>query len=212
MQVLYPDHLSLFTWVKDDKFRFVSCSENHAELAGEDSPGTMIGKDDYALVWRKDADFFRKKDSEIIKNNISYVNVVETIEIVSCSGITKQPILITKIPIYNKKGKCIGIAGSHLNLPTPGQTNPHKDNFDEKGRLLLPSFFGGEYLTKNETRVLRYILYGKTSKQIAQLLGLSYRTVEEYIVKIKKKFQCTHKTDIHSIAIKHGITHILCQE
>lgn len=58
------DKFSIYTWVKDTKFRFMSCSENLSELAGEDSPSGMIGKDDSST-----------------------------------------------------KGKCIGIAGSHLNLP-----------------------------------------------------------------------------------------------
>lgn len=46
------DKLSIYTWVKDTKFRFMSCSENLSELAGEDSPSNMIGKDDFSLIWQ----------------------------------------------------------------------------------------------------------------------------------------------------------------
>lgn len=203
------DKLSIYTWVKDTKFRFISCSENLSELAGEDSPSGMIGKDDFSLIWQKDATFFREKDSRIIKNDLKYINVVETIDVVSESGTDKQHILITKAPLFNKKGKCIGIAGSHLNLPFY-ENPPEPDNgFDEKGRLWLPSHLGNEYLTKKEVGVLRLILIGKTSKQIAKVLGLSYRTIEEYTEKIKRKLQCSCKYEIHAMAVEYGITHIL---
>lgn len=200
--------LSVFTWVKDKKFRFVSCSENLCELAGEESPHGMIGKDDFALVWRKDADHFRDKDIQIISGEIKYINVYEVIDVISSDGaINKQPILITKTPLYDKNGNCIGIAGSHVNLP-PKQAEENVGR-DEKGRLWLPKALGKLYLTKKESEVLKYILYGKTSKQIAQLMNISPRTIEEYTDRVKSKLQCSHKQEIHSVAIEYGITHLL---
>lgn len=203
------DRLSIYTWVKDTKFRFMSCSENLSELAGEDSPSGMIGKDDFSLIWQKDAVFFRKKDSQIIKTELKYINVVETIDVVIDGIINKQHILITKAPLFNKKGECIGIAGSHLNLPFYDSPSKTEDGFDEKGRLWLPIKLGNEYLTKKEVNVLRLILLGKTSKQIAKILGISHRTIEEHTEKIKRKLQCSYKYEIHSIAVEHGITHLL---
>ncbi len=204
------DKLSIYTWVKDTKFRFMSCSENLSELAGEDSPSGMIGKDDFSLIWQKDASFFREKDSQIIKTELKYINVVETIDILTDRGISKQHILITKMPLFNKKGKCIGIAGSHLNLPFYHNPPEAAENgFDEKGRFWLPSKLGNEYLTKKEVTILRVILLGKTSKQIAKILGVSYRTIEEHTEKIKRKLQCSYKHEIHSIVVEYGITHLL---
>lgn len=201
--------LSIFTWVKDTNFRFMSCSENLSELAGEDSPYGMIGKDDFSLIWQKDAVFFRESDSKIIKNELKYINVIETIDVVIDNRVNKQHILITKIPLFDKTGKCIGIAGSHLNIPSYASNKDTKHGFDEKGRLWLPTQLGNEYLTKKEVGVLRFILLGKTSKQIAKHLNLSYRTIEEHTEKIKRKLQCSYKYEIHSVAIEHGITHLL---
>lgn len=202
--------LSIFTWVKDTKFRFMSCSENLSELAGEDSPGSMIGKDDHSLIWQKDASFFREKDSQIIKTDLKYINVVEAIDVVTGHGIIKQHILITKAPLFNSRGKCIGIAGSHLNLPSYEEdASDEPSALDEKGRLWLPDSLCNEYLTRKEVSVLRLILLGKTSKQSAKILGLSPRTVEEYTEKIKRKMQCASKYEIHAVAVEHGITHIL---
>jgi DNA-binding CsgD family transcriptional regulator len=203
------DKLCIYTWVKDIKFRFISCSDNLSDLAGEDSPGGMIGKDDFSLIWQKDADFFRDKDNRIITNELKYINIVETIDVVTENGIDKQHILITKAPIFNKKGKCVGIAGSHLNLPSY-EIAPDTDNsFDENGRLWLPSNLGNEYLTKKEVVILKLILIGKTSKQIAKHTSLSFRTIEKYTDRIKRKLQCSSKFEIHAMAVEYGITHIL---
>ena len=198
--------LNIYTWVKDKNFRFVSCSENHAELAGQDSPRSMIGKDDFSLIWHKDAEFFRGIDSQIMKAGLKYINVIEEIDVVTESGSDKQHILITKAPIFNRNGKCTGISGSHINL---SPFDNKKNDFDSRGRLRLPDNFGNEYLTKKEVSVLRLILLGKTSKQAARALGLSYRTIEEYTQKIKRKLQCSHKHEIHAMAVEYGITHIL---
>lgn len=199
----------IFTWVKDKKFRFISCSENLTKLAGEDSPKSMIGKDDFSLVWRKDASFFREKDGLIFNSQVKYINVIEAIDVSTDAGIEKQHILITKSPLFNRSGKCIGIAGSHINLPGYSPAGVDRHFIDEQGRLWLPEGFGSEYLTRKEVAVLRLILAGKTSKQTAKVMGISFRTVEEYTQKIRKKFQCSHKNEIHSVAIEYGITHLL---
>lgn len=200
--------LSVYTWVKDTNFRFISCSENLTELAGEDSPRGMIGKDDFSLIWRDGANLFREKDEQIIKGELEYINVIETINVVTDNGVAKENILITKTPLFNKKGKCIGIAGSHVNLPA--SFSPLKIiTSDDQDRLFLPKELGNEYLTKQEVCVLKLIILGKTSKQIAKELGVSFRTIEEYTNNLKRKLQCKFKNEIHSVVIQYGISHLL---
>lgn len=114
----YKNKYEIFTWVKDNNFKFRQVSENLAALAGEDSPHAMLGKDDFDLVWKKDAVFFRQKDMEIINKKISYINQIECIQTINENKLPiEQPILISKLPIFDDKNTCIGIAGSHINLP-----------------------------------------------------------------------------------------------
>jgi DNA-binding CsgD family transcriptional regulator len=203
--------LSVFTWVKDIRFKFISCSENVAELAAEDSPRAMKSKDDYSLIWRNNADFFRKIDAQIIKESISYVNKIEVIDANKNGIAIKQKLLITKIPLINNKGKCKGIIGSHIILPFDynNDLQNKRCNFDNKDRLWLPKDLQHEYLTKTEVSILKGILQGKTSKQIASLLKISYRTVEGHTDRIKRKLQCSSKHEIHIVAVQYGITHLL---
>lgn len=58
-------------------------------------------------------------------------------------------------------------------------------------------------LTKRELEVLKYILLGKTAKQIAKEINLSHRTIEEYTGKIKRKLQCHHKSEIYSKIVQY---------
>ena len=44
--------LDLLTWTKDLKFRYSSCSENVADVAGMDSSKNVLGKTDFDFVWR----------------------------------------------------------------------------------------------------------------------------------------------------------------
>ena len=59
---------------------------------------------------------------------------------------------------------------------------------------------GQEYnnaeLSKREVACLYGIIHGKTSKQIAQEINISPRTVEAYTIKLKKKFNAYSKSDL----------------
>jgi DNA-binding CsgD family transcriptional regulator len=167
----------------------------------------MQGKDDFSLIWREGALLFRERDIKIIKGVASYFNVMETIKVTSGEKDIHQQILITKIPILNALGECIGIAGSHINLSVSSVTS--KSNFDSEGRLWFPGKGYNEYLTKREAQVLKLILIGKTAKQIVLILRISFRTVEDHTKQIQKKFQCTHKHEIYTMAVEYGIIHLL---
>lgn len=51
-------------------------------------------------------------------------------------------------------------------------------------------------LTNRQIECLFYILSGRTAKEIATLLDLSYRTIETYTEVIKRKFKCSTKPDL----------------
>lgn len=60
----------------------------------------------------------------------------------------------------------------------------------------LANLLGDEYLTSRETDVLRLLILGCTAKRAAQSLGISYRTVEIYVEKLKYKFGCSSKYEL----------------
>lgn len=71
------------------------------------------------------------------------------------------------------------------------QNNELSTNFNSmRNNILFDS------LSSREQQCLQHFLHGKTSKQTAILLGLSYRTIEEYFVNIKRKLNCKFKRDL----------------
>jgi DNA-binding CsgD family transcriptional regulator len=64
----------------------------------------------------------------------------------------------------------------------------------ESGCLLPESI--RQLLSARETQSLQYYVQGKTAKEISQLLGLSTRTVENYIYNIKEKLHVSTKAEL----------------
>ena len=65
-----------------------------------------------------------------------------------------------------------------------------------------------ELLTSREEEVLRLVVEGKTAKQIAQVLYISQRTVENYKNILLKKLGLNKTSDLIKYAVKHKIVDI----
>jgi len=75
-------------------------------------------------------------------------------------------------------------------------------------------YIGGENnnpanLSNRELECLFLQLRGKTAKQIAIVLGLSKRTVEDYLDNIKSKFGCQNKAEVLVTAIRYEYQHYI---
>ena len=51
-------------------------------------------------------------------------------------------------------------------------------------------------LSKRELECIYFMILGKTSKEIAEQLGISFRTVEQFIESIRSKLGCSKKSEI----------------
>ena len=55
---------------------------------------------------------------------------------------------------------------------------------------------GIEQLTARETECGQWLLLGKTAEETAAILGLSRRTIEDYLASMKKKLGCNNKVQL----------------
>lgn len=60
-------------------------------------------------------------------------------------------------------------------------------------------------LTERETDVLRFVAKGLTSRQIAERLVLSHRTVENHVQSTLRKLQLHNRVELARYAIEHGL-------
>jgi len=72
-------------------------------------------------------------------------------------------------------------------------------------RLLMPADVGGEPLTGRQAEVLKLLVQGKTTKEIAFELGLSPKTVEVHRANVMERLQVRDLTALTRYAIRIGL-------
>ena len=111
-----------------------------------------------------------------------------------------------------------------LEPPDPNLLVPLNDSIPEliPSEDFYPSYFnsnthkfplifnGYNYLlSKRQAQCLGLALHGRTAKEIARTLGLSYRTVEDYIYALKIKLGCNTLSSLFSSLSSAQITNLL---
>ncbi len=196
----------IFIFAKDKNGKFLFCNENHAEIAELDSPGQIIGKTDYNLFWRKNADHCCHGDRLTMKGE-NWVNATE--KLTRYDG--TFDICISKYKLLDEKNNCIGVVGSYYDIIKRGSVHlNHKEKNNKTGKLYLGEHFFGEYFTSREYDVFKCLLMGMTAKHIARFHNISPKTAEYHIANIKRKLQCNYKRDIIITAIQYGLATLDC--
>jgi two-component system, OmpR family, aerobic respiration control sensor histidine kinase ArcB len=93
---------------------FLGCNLLQAKSAGFSSPEEMIGKTDYDMPWKEQANLYRANDLQVMKTGIPILT--EEIGILEGSQ-EVHTFLVNKIPLRNK-GEIIGILGISLDMTT----------------------------------------------------------------------------------------------
>lgn len=87
---------------------FIGCNQRFAELAGLDKPEQIVGKTDYDLPWKKQAELYRKDDQEVINHKKPKLHFEETITIPDGSELI---LLTNKVPLIADNGEVMGVLG-----------------------------------------------------------------------------------------------------
>lgn len=96
---------------KDQNFAYIGCNEFQAKSAGY-SQKEMIGKTDYDMPWKADADILRRVDTQVMATG-----EIVTYEEPSTLADGKDAIFLSKkIPLRDKQDNIIGILGISLDI------------------------------------------------------------------------------------------------
>ena len=98
-------------------------------------------------------------------------------------------------------------AAKPSNNPTGGAVRCRdvKDEGQVQKKVVLKARDYQVSLTRRESETLLLISYGHTVPESAHFLGLSSRTVELYVVKLRHKFQCKSKRELIDQVIADGL-------
>lgn len=105
---LLPGHV----YWKDLKGIFMGCNEAQALSAGFVSSKGMIGKTDYEMPWKKEADEIRKNDMIVMETKKEFVKE----ETSTLSNGKKIVFLSKKVPLLDNNQNVIGVLGVSLDI------------------------------------------------------------------------------------------------
>jgi PAS domain S-box-containing protein len=98
---------------KDTNLTYIGCNTAFARDAGFEKPEEVIGKDDYMMGWRDQAERYRADDRLIIESG----NAKLLIEEPQTTPSGEQIYLLTsKVPMKDTKGETIGVLGTYLDI------------------------------------------------------------------------------------------------
>jgi len=98
---------------KDKNLVFLGCNAVFARDAGFADPKDIIGKDDYQMVWRDQAELYRGDDLQVIESGCSKVFIEEPQKTPEGNTIT---LLTSKVPLRSSKGEISGVLGTYMDI------------------------------------------------------------------------------------------------
>ncbi len=211
MHITNPDYLSasvaeslhglpLHLHCKDKKGRYIDFNEQVLIDCGLSKFTDLRGLSDldFAFLKKGEALNIRHRDMEVIAKDISNINIGP---LTLYNNATAQEISI-KNPLKSKfTKKIIGVMTCAFVFP---ERSPfHKEFFRKNNKMnsidsTNPNIFNEAYrkLSNREKQCLELYLSGESGRGTALILGLSHRTVDDYINNIKKKLKCKRKRDL----------------
>ena len=98
---------------KDKNLVYLGCNAIFARDAGFADPKDIIGKDDYQMGWRDQAEKYRADDRQIIESGCPKLLIEEPQTTPEGNTIT---LLSSKIPLRNSKGEISGLLGTYMDI------------------------------------------------------------------------------------------------
>lgn len=208
------NNLPLLCFWKDFKSNYLGCNPENLKAIKMKDINQFIGKSDYDMPWKDQADKFLKQDKLALKGKIHL-----GVEALTAMDGTQSNFLIKKAPMYDQNKKIIGVIGTGFTLT--------RNNYKEAALLLTgsnlkisnlyahiskknPDFVYGDIkFTKRQAQVISHFLKGHSAEKTAEHLGLSRRTVESSIVLLKAKLKSSEKHQIIDKAITLGFVDLM---
>ena len=98
---------------KDKNLVYLGCNAVFARDAGFADPKDIIGKDDYQMGWRDQAEKYRGDDRQVIESGCPKLFIEEPQTTPEGNTIT---LLSSKLPLRNSKGEISGILGTYMDI------------------------------------------------------------------------------------------------
>jgi len=213
-QSLYINSLESIVFIKDLQSRYINISKGFSELMGFSTPSSAYQKTDYELPCKasESASNFIAIDQRVVQSSEKVI----TIE----TNNYKQgweSYYVEKTPIRDQSGSIIALNGIATKMTNLNQISmfgtldcadrKKTNHFSNGNTYIVENTNDLSKLSTRQLECLFFILRGKTMKEIAYILDISTRTVENHIIALKGKLGCTNKSQLIEHAICEGYLH-----
>jgi DNA-binding CsgD family transcriptional regulator len=205
------EQISGYIGWKDQNFRHLGCNRNLAKILKLKDVQQILGLSDDDLLGSSEAlsTFHRENDKIALSGKtVKAIHQAASPYDSSFFYFIKKPLLDNKNNITGLIYHCQEFASKLLhNLANTDRNYFAAHTMPTHYHLVANN--NPFKLAMRELEVLFFLLRGKTAKEIAEIIGLSKRTIESYIEQIKSKFGCNTKTDLLLLAVVNGYMNII---
>ena len=106
---------------KNKSLVYLGCNAAFARDAGFADPKDIIGKDDYQMPWRDQAEAYRGDDRTVIESGRSKLLIEEPPTTAEGNSIS---LLTSKVPLRSPEGEVTGVIGTYLDVTEAGAGIP----------------------------------------------------------------------------------------
>ncbi|MEX2130324.1 MAG: diguanylate cyclase [Pseudohongiellaceae bacterium] len=114
---------------KDRDSRYLGCNSLFAKDAGCDHPDKLIGKTDFDLPWRDQAELYRADDQKVMDAGISITDLIEPQTTLDGQTIWLRT---SKVPLRDPAGKVTGILGIYDDITERKLAEEQQRETDER--------------------------------------------------------------------------------
>jgi two-component system cell cycle sensor histidine kinase/response regulator CckA len=129
------DAIPVRVFWKDLQCTFLGCNAAFAKDAGLQEPRQLVGLTDLQMVWKEQADAYRRDDRAVMQSGIPKLNYEEP----QTTPLGETIWLRTsKIPLRNSSGDIIGVLGTYEDITQyklAQQESQHREKLEAIGRL-----------------------------------------------------------------------------
>ena len=135
---------------KDTGLRYMGCNNAFAKDAGFECPEDLIGKDDYQLAWREQAELYRTDDLRVIESGVAKLSYDEPQTTPAGNQIWLRT---SKVPLRNEVNEIIGVLGMYEDITDRKQVETVNKRLLLRQRAILDNLPMMAWLKDTESRL-----------------------------------------------------------